>query len=148
MTEIRFITKDDLEDIAEIERLSFSEPWSEASLELLLRDGNFGVAAFLDGRAAAYVGVISIPPEGEITNVATHPDYRRRGLADAVISELCKEAEKRGIGTLYLEVRRSNDAARALYEKQGFRVIGERKGFYSNPREDAILMSREAPAGL
>ena len=140
MTEIRLITKDDLVQIAEIERLSFSEPWSEASLELLLNDGNFGVAAICDRRAVAYVGGISAPPEGEIANVATHPDYRRRGLADAVIEALMEEARRRGIDALYLEVRRSNTAARALYEKQGFEVIGERRGFYSNPKEDALLM--------
>ena len=140
MTEIRLVTKGDLAHIAEIERLSFSEPWSEASLELLLRDGNFGIAAVSDGQVVAYVGVISAPPEGEITNVATHPDYRRRGLADAVIEALKEEARRRGIDTLYLEVRRSNTAAQKLYEKQGFEAIGERRGFYSNPKENALLM--------
>ena len=141
MIEIRLITKEDLAHIAEIERLSFSEPWSEASLELLLKDGNFGVAAVCGGRVVAYVGVISAPPEGEIANVATHPDYRRKGFADAVIERLKGEAEIRKIDSLFLEVRRSNTAAQRLYEKQGFEVIGERRGFYSNPKEDALLMA-------
>lgn len=140
MREIRILGAGDLSGVAEIERLCFFEPWSEKSLELLLKDGNFGVAAIEDGRVAAYVGVISVPPEGEITNVATHPDFRRRGIAADVLDFLKREAHKRGIDSLFLEVRRSNDAARSLYEKAGFTVIGERKGFYKNPKEDAVLM--------
>ena len=140
MNEVRILCESDLAQIAEIERFCFSEPWSEKSLELLLKDSNFGLAALCDGRVAAYVGVISVAPEGEITNVATHPDFRRRGLASALLEALKREAAERGIESIFLEVRRSNTAARELYQKQGFEVIGERKGFYSNPKEDAILM--------
>ena len=140
MREIRILEARDLAAVAEIERLCFGEPWSEKSLELLLRDGNFGIVAVEDEKAVAYVGVIAIPPEGEITNVATHPDFRRRGLGEGVLELLKIEAEKRGIDSLYLEVRRSNAAARSLYEKLGFCVTGERKGFYKNPKEDAVLM--------
>lgn len=140
MREIRLLSSRDLCGVAEIERLCFGEPWSEKSLELLLRDGNFGVAAIEDGRVAAYVGVISVPPEGEITNVATHPDFRRRGIACEVLDFLKRESAERGIDSLYLEVRRSNTPAQGLYEKSGFEVVGERKGFYKNPKEDAVLM--------
>ena len=141
MREIRILKSEDLEQIAEIERLCFAEPWSENSLELLLRDGNFGVAAIEEGRVVGYVGVISAPPEGEITNVATHPDFRRRGVGEGILEALKREAGDRGIESLYLEVRRSNEPARGLYEKMGFAVIGERKGFYKNPKEDAVLMA-------
>ena len=141
MREIRILKSEDLEQIAEIERLCFGEPWSENSLELLLRDGNFGVAAIEEGRVVGYVGVISAPPEGEITNVATHPDFRRRGIGEGILEALKREAGDRGIESLYLEVRRSNEPARGLYEKMGFAVIGERKGFYKNPKEDAVLMA-------
>ena len=141
MREIRILKSEDLEQIAEIEKLCFGEPWSENSLELLLRDGNFGVAAIEEGRVVGYVGVISAPPEGEITNVATHPDFRRRGVGEGILEALKREAGDRGIESLYLEVRRSNSPARGLYEKMGFAVIGERKGFYKNPKEDAVLMA-------
>lgn len=148
MSEIRLLCEGDLSQVAEIERLCFSEPWSEKSLELLMRDTNFGLVALCEGRVAAYVGVISVAPEGEITNVATHPDFRRRGLASELLERLKKEASERGIESIFLEVRRSNTAARALYEKQGFEVIGERKGFYSNPKEDAVLMiTQSSPDG-
>ena len=141
MRKIRTIGECDLGAIAEIEKLCFFDPWSEKSLELLLRDGNFGITAEEDGKVVAYVGVISAPPEGEITNVATHPDFRRRGIGAELLEFLKEEAKERGIDSLYLEVRRSNNAARSLYEKSGFKVIGERKGFYKNPKEDAVLMA-------
>ena len=141
MTEIRLISAEDLAEVAEIERLCFSVPWTEKSLEILLSGDNFGVVAVKDGQIAAYVGVISAPPEADITKVATHPDFRRRGLGEAVISALKAEAAERGIETLFLEVRRSNEPARRLYEKLGFEVIGERRGYYTAPREDAVLMS-------
>ena len=144
MREIRLLASDDLCAVAEIERLCFFEPWSERSLELLLRDGNFGVVAAEDGVVVSYVGVISAPPEGEITNVATHPNYRRKGIGAELLGFLKAEAERRTIDSLYLEVRRSNEAARSLYEKSGFLVIGERKGFYKNPKEDAVLMGWNA----
>ena len=140
MIETRLLKRDDLKEVAEIEKLCFFEPWSESSLELLLKDSNFGVAAVCDGRVAGYVGVISAIPEGEITNVAVHPDFRRKGIGFEILEFLKKEASNRGIDSLYLEVRRSNEAARGLYEKVGFAIIGERKGFYKNPKEDAVLM--------
>ena len=131
-----------LSAVAEIERLTFIEPWSQKSLELLTRDGNLGVAAFEGETPVAYVGLIVCAPEGEITNVATHPDFRRKGYGEAVLKRLEEEARKRGVETLYLEVRSSNLAAQTLYLKLGYEKTGERKGFYKNPKEDAVLMSR------
>lgn len=144
MRKIRILEASDLAFVAEIERLCFGEPWSEKALELLLCGDNFGVAAEEDGRTVAYVGVIAVLPEGEITNVATHPDFRRRGIGTELLELLKNEAIARGIDSLYLEVRRSNEGARSLYEKAGFEVIGERRGFYKNPREDAVLMKWSA----
>ena len=141
MTEIRLINAADLAAVAEIERFCFSVPWTEKSLEILLTGENFGVVAVKDGKIVSYVGVISAPPEADITNVATHPDFRRQGLGEAVLYALKAEAAKRDLETLFLEVRRSNEPAIHLYEKLGFEVIGERKGYYSNPKEDAVLMS-------
>ena len=128
---------------AEIEKLCFSDPWSEASLMMLAEGGyGTGIACIEDGVLVAYVGMVSVLDEGEIVNVATHPDHRRRGYARAVIDEVLKLARERGVTTLTLEVRESNAAARALYESAGFLAVGIRAGFYSHPREDAVIRTR------
>ncbi len=130
-------------EAAEIEKLCFSEPWSEASLMMLAEGGyGTGIACVEDGRLVAYVGMVSVLDEGEIVNVATHPDYRRHGYARAVIDEVLKLARERGVTVLSLEVRASNVAARALYESAGFIAVGTRAGFYSHPKEDAVIMTR------
>ena len=111
---------------------------------MMLAEGGYGtgIACIEDGVLVAYVGMVSVLDEGEIVNVATHPDHRRRGYARAVIDEVLKLARGRGVTTLTLEVRESNAAARALYESAGFLAVGIRAGFYSHPREDAVIMTR------
>ena len=111
---------------------------------MMLAEGGYGtgVACVEDGKLVAYVGMVSVLDEGEIVNVATHPDYRRRGYARAVIDEVLKLARERGVEILSLEVRESNVAARSLYESVGFAAVGIRAGFYSHPREDAVIMTR------
>jgi len=129
--------------VAEIERACFSEPWSESALRLLLGDTALGfVALTKDGEVAAYVGMMTVADEGQITNVVTHPDYRRCGYGAAVLDELLNFAAQNRIKEIYLEVRRSNEAARALYETRGFEYVGERKGFYRFPLEDALIMKK------
>ena len=128
--------------VAEIERLCFSMPWSEKSLELLTGDGGVGFVAVCDGRVAAYGGMLTVLDEGQVTNIATHPDFRRRGAAKAVTDALSEYGRKNGISFIYLEVRKSNNAAIALYEGCGFLALGERKNFYSNPTEDAVIMKK------
>lgn len=128
---------------AEIERLCFSEPWSEQSLALpATGEYGCGMACEVDGTLAAYACMVSVLDEGEIVNVATHPDYRRRGYARAVLDALLEKARLDGIVTLTLEVRESNVAAQALYASLGFEAVGKRKDFYSKPRENAIIMLR------
>lgn len=141
MIKTRLLCEDDLNRVAEIERLCFTAPWSVNSLGLLLKDGNFGVVAEEDGVVAAYVGMVTVPPEGEITNVAVHPDFRRRGMASALLERLIAEGRARRLDIVCLEVRPSNVAAVSLYKKKGFLVVGERRGFYSAPRENALLMN-------
>ncbi len=135
------VTGEHLADIAQIEALSFAEPWSEGALALLLSDTAIGFVCLNDeARPVAYVGMLTVLDEGQITNVATHPDYRRRGLADSLMQALLAEARARCLSTLSLEVRESNRAAIALYEKHGFFVAGKRNNFYKNPREHALVM--------
>ena len=144
MMEIRRISKDHIVEVADIERLCFSEPWSRNSLELLVRDGGVGFVAVMNGKVAAYGGMLTVLDEGQITNIATHPEQRRRGYAREVLQALIGYARENGIRAIFLEVRASNNAAISLYTSMGFECIGERKAFYRAPVEDAILMCYNA----
>ena len=130
--------------VAELEGLCFSLPWSEKALGLLVTDKNAGFVAIDSdtGRVAAYGGMMVVLDEGQITNIATHPDYRRQGLGESIVRALVDYAEKEGLCLISLEVRESNCAAIALYEKLGFLSVGVRKNFYTSPREDGIVMTK------
>ena len=125
--------------VAEIETLCFSSPWSEAALGMLLTPTNGGFAAIVDGAVAGYIGFLGVLDELEVTNVATHPDFRRRGAGRALVSALLDYARREKFLRVTLEVRASNAPAIALYESLGFTPCGTRKGFYANPREDGII---------
>ena len=133
-----------LPSIAALEQLCFAEPWSESSLAMLCREGGTGVvipAAAGQATALAYGGMTYvIGVEGSITNVATHPNARRKGLGRAIVAALIEQGRILGLVDIYLEVRISNQAAIALYRSFGFQTVGTRKGFYRLPTEDALLM--------
>ena len=129
--------------VAEIERLCFSEPWSELSLQMLLSDNAFGIVCVKDGRVAAYGGMICVLDEGQITNIATLPEFRRQGFGEAVLSDMLEKAKERGLAFVTLEVRESNLSAIALYEKMGFLSVGKRQNFYRKPTEAAIIMEKK-----
>ncbi len=129
-----------LAEVARLEQLCFSEPWSESALSLLTREGGFGAVAVLDGQVVAYGGMTYVLDEGSVTNIATHPDFRRKGIGKALTEALLNEAKGRELHRVFLEVRESNLAARALYGKLGFRDCGIRKNFYRKPVESAIQM--------
>lgn len=140
--EIKKITKEMLPELALLERECFAEPWSEKSLGLLMGERGVGFAAFLGGRLAAYVGMLTVLDEGQITNVATYPEFRRRGIAKMLMSALEDYSKLVGITFLSLEVRESNAAARALYSSCGWLESGVRKGFYRFPAENAVIMTK------
>lgn len=136
-----------LNGAAELEKLCFSSPWSASSLELLTNDG-IGVGYVLTVPAApgaeptvvAYGGMLITVDEGQITNVAVHPDHRRCGYGAAIVRALLRHAKDERLETVSLEVRASNTAAIELYKKAGFAEAGRRKGFYTKPTEDALVM--------
>ncbi len=130
-----------LDGVAELEKICFSQPWSRSSLELLTKEGiGVGMVCSKDGRVCAYGGMIVAVDEGQITNIATHPDYRRQGYGRAVVEALVKYAKMNGLDSISLEVRESNKAAIELYTKLGFKVEGKRKDFYTKPTENALIM--------
>ncbi len=142
----RRLTKDTalLERVAVLESLCFTSPWSAQSLELLTHDG-IGVAYLLDDpadptRVAAYGGMLITVDEGQIINIATHPDHRRKGYAAAILRALLRHAKDAHLESVSLEVRVSNEAAIAMYRAAGFVEAGRRKGFYTKPVEDALVM--------
>lgn len=136
------LTRAHLPQVAEIERLCFSDPWSERALELYLADGTAFVALDPAGCVAAYGGMLPGADEGEIVNLATRPNARRQGLGGAVLDALLADADRRGLIRLALEVRISNSGAIALYRSRGFAVAGIRRHFYTAPAEDAYTMVR------
>lgn len=129
-----------LPEVAKLESLCFSDPWSEKALGLLVTDGAYGAVCLVNGHVMAYGGVLWAPDEGQITNIATHPDARRCGMGAAILEHLIREARSRGCEQLSLEARVSNIPAIALYERYGFLKMGLRRGFYKHPTEDAYVM--------
>ena len=128
-----------IEGIAAVEKACFRHPWSADGLREELGRGLF--LAAVEGEAVVgYVGCQTVLDEGYITNVAVLPSCRRRGIAEALLRELLRQAE--GLAFVTLGVRASNRPAAALYEKLGFARVGVRKGFYRDPAEDAVLMTR------
>ena len=126
--------------LAELEKQCFHAPWSEKMLREELGGGIFLVAE-QDGEVQGYVGCQTVLDEGYITNVAVSPDFRRQGAARRLIAELIARAKEKGLAFVTLEVRESNAPAIALYTGAGFTPVGKRKNFYSNPTENAVLMT-------
>lgn len=137
---IRRMEERDIPDVARLERENFSNPWTAAMLEeeLNLECSTYFVAD-LDGAVIGYGGLQNILGEGYITNIAVSAEFRRRGVASEVLKKMFEEP----LEFLSLEVRAGNFAAIALYERFGFLPCGRRKGYYTNPTEDAIIMTVE-----
>ena len=135
------LTAEHIPEVSGLEKLCFSSPWSESSLELLTKEGiGMGMVCHSDGIVCAYGGMLCVVDEGQITNIATHPDYRRRGYGRAIVEAFKKHAKYNGLNTISLEVRESNKAAIELYSSLGFKVTGKRKDFYTKPTESALIM--------
>lgn len=140
---IRRMQEEDLEQVAAIERETFSLPWSLKSFrDACEREDNIYLVARNEGEVLGYVGMWAVMGEGEITNVAVKETARRQGVAARLMEELICVGRELGTDIFFLEVRESNEAARKLYEKQGFSQIGIRKNFYERPQENAVVMSR------
>lgn len=139
--EIRRARPEDASGIVELEEAYFSDPWKLKDIfgYISSEDGMCFVATE-NGAPIAYIVGRIIAPEGEIYRIAVDERYRRRGVGYRLLSYALKTEKGRGLECTYLEVRKSNIAARRLYSAYGFRVIGERRGYYKNPTEDAVLM--------
>lgn len=147
---VRRLTDADLPAVAALEQACFAEPWSVESLRFLTAPGGVGrgVVCLCDGQIAAYGGMLCVAGEGQVTNIATFPSFRRRGLGRAVVQSLLALAREENCESVVLEVRASNLPAQCLYTACGFDVIGRRPHFYRMPAEDALLMQAQTGVGL
>ncbi|MDQ7786103.1 MAG: ribosomal protein S18-alanine N-acetyltransferase [Thermodesulfovibrionales bacterium] len=140
---IRELREDDIRQIMDIEKESFSTPWTEAAfLAEIYKSYSLSRVLMIGSRLVGYLCVNLILDEGHILNLAVHPDFRRRGLATRLIHEAFAELKKKGCRFIYLEVRGSNTVAKEFYLQFGFSDAGLRKKYYTNPVEDAVLMMR------
>lgn len=138
--EIVKMTKEDAVELALLDNICFSVPWSEKSF---FDEAENPLAEYFiakeNGKIIGYGGIWNVEDEGQITNIAVLPEYRKKGIASALLERLIECADGKSI---VLEVRESNRAAIYLYEKYGFKNVGVRKNFYHSPIENAIIMIR------
>ena len=130
-----------------IERRCFSDPWSETSFrDALDSPWSFGLVANSGQGIAGYLIAREVAGTGEVLNLAVSPEFRRRGVARALLRAGLKYFRKRRVEEVFLEVRESNAGALALYQAAGFRPVGQRTGYYRSPREDALVLRTELSA--
>lgn len=130
--------------VAELEKICFSDPWSERSIASELNNPlSLWLIAVVDGRVAGYIGSQSVPPEADVMNVAVYPEFRRQGIAEALVRALVAELQACNHDSLTLEVRASNVQAIALYQKLDFVQVGRRPNYYRHPREDALILRKK-----
>jgi ribosomal-protein-alanine N-acetyltransferase len=148
MIRIRDAGEPDIPAVMNIEEEAFSPPWSEGALlnQIGRDDGLFAVAVEGDadngGQVLGFIIIRRAADEAELYQIAVREDERRRGIAAKLMEAALADCRRHGTVSMYLEVRRGNQEAIALYKKFGFKVEGRRKNYYSSPVEDAVVMSR------
>ena len=139
-------TQAEVPQIAALEELCFSDPWSDAVLTESVGHPLYRFLAAMDGKTVlGYAGMFLTLPEAQIANIAVAPEARRKGIGRRLLRELYREAASAGAEVIFLEVREHNTAAIALYEQEGFVKVGMRRNYYSNPTENAFLYQQVIP---
>lgn len=138
-------TRADIDGVSQLELVAFADPWTRQAFEAALKErhARFHVARSAEGAVVGYLIAWFVLDEGEIANVAVVPAARRRGIARALLETIIAEARESRLARLFLEVRDSNVAARALYGSIGFVPIARRPRYYRKPVEDAIVLRLE-----
>ena len=130
--------------VAELEKLCFSTPWSENSVRSELTNPlSLWLVAVECDRVVGYVGSQTVLDEADMMNVAVSPDARQKGVGNALVTALADRLKANAVRCLTLEVRASNEPAKALYQKLGFTQVGRRPNYYRNLREDALILRKE-----
>ena len=144
MTMIRLAAEEDIPRVLEIEHESISPPWTHGGLlSEVYREDSFFALLVCDEKVSGYIALRCMEDEGELLKIAVAIEARRRGIADELMKAALSYAGKNGISSIYLEVRKSNEAAVSLYRKHGFKQTGLRKNYYTEPIEDALIMALE-----
>lgn len=130
--------------VVEMERQCFSDPWSEKSVASELDNPlSLWLIAEADGVVAGYVGSQTVLDSADMMNLAVSQDFRRQGIGEQLVNSLTEALAEKGVKTLLLEVRISNEPAKQLYQKLGFEIVGKRPRYYEKPREDALILRKE-----
>lgn len=145
--EIVKMTPHHIPQIAALERVCFSDPWSENSIASELENRlSFWLVAQEYGQVLGYIGSQTVLGETDIMNLAVSPEHRRRGIAKALLNALTDALKAQGNRCISLEVRQSNLPAQALYEQLGFSQVGLRPNYYRDPKEAALILRKEYEA--
>jgi len=143
------MTEKDVPAVWAIEIATFSTPWTQDTFRSLLARAPVELLVYdLDGEVVGYAVLWCIADEGELANIAIREDLRGGGLGSGLLDSVIGVAVRRGVRNLYLEVRPSNERAGRLYESRGFVQVGERRNYYSLPKEDARVLKLELPRAL
>jgi ribosomal-protein-alanine N-acetyltransferase len=141
---------EDLDEVLEIERASFTMPWSRGAFLYEIEKNRVARCWVVheEGAVVGYICLWEIADELHITNIAVHPRRRRRGIARRLLAGVLEDARRRSLRLIGLEVRPSNTEARTLYEGLGFRVVGRRRGYYYDTGEDALVMEADLKSAV
>lgn len=144
---LRRMTLRDIDNVLVVERRSFTAPWSRQAFMTELLDNQFAryIVAEHDGHIVGYAGIWLIVDEGHVTNIAVDPDYRGYHLGETLLRTLMAVCVRNGGRRITLEVRVTNNVAQNLYRKLGFEGAGIRRGYYTDNREDALIMWANLP---
>ena len=144
MIAIQVMDESHVTRVVELEKLCLSAPWSENSIRYELTNPlSLWLVAVEDGKLLGYVGSQSVMGEADMMNVAVDPESRRRGIGRRLVEDLVQALKDRQVNSLTLEVRASNEPAKALYGQLGFLQVGRRPNYYRNPKEDALILRKE-----
>ncbi len=141
---IQKMAEDDLDEVVEIEKATFADPWPKRAFKYdLSSDYSMPIVAKIDNSVVGYASVYFVVDEMQIGNIAVEPGFQHRGIGAKILQYIIEEAKRLKIAHIYLEVRESNENARKLYLKFGFVVSGRRRLYYRHPAEDALIMVKE-----
>ena len=143
---IKFVKMEEVhvEEIARLETECFSDPWSVHSISSELNNPlSLWIVALKDEEVVGYIGSQSVMGEADMMNLAVAPEFRRLKIGQSLVSELIERLKENSVSSITLEVRVSNESAICLYNKMGFLQVGRRPRYYTNPREDALILRKE-----